>query len=201
MACTLSTAEKLHKLRLFNEKAEVLRRRNFTHQVFRPNHGFTLNADFEKQQASVERRGADEESLHAFVTTLRLFVQPRDGIMIDQIADIYESLPVEDMAKQSARAAANSLEDFFNSPVGLNMFGEDITRRRLFEVFMYGNLVHANDDKRQAYERWTRDPFAAAFLTTFLEETIAQVTNFIFSFRQMNDRTIEQLESALQQVP
>jgi hypothetical protein len=199
MAKLLSTAEKLKKLKLFNDKIGVLRRRNFIPQVFRPDHGFTLKMDFETQkpqeQLTLEKRGADEEALHAFVTTLRFFVQPKDGIKIEQIAEIYESLPVEEKAKQSARAAADGVNSYLDSATGLNFYGENITRRRLFEVFMYGNLAHANDDKRSEYETWMQHPLAAAIMPTIFEETIAKLTECIFSFQEMNERTIRQLGS------
>jgi hypothetical protein len=113
MALPLGTTEKLQKLKLFNEKIEVLRRRNFIQQVFQPNHGVTINFG-RPEPLTFERRGADEEALHAFATTLRFFVQPRDGITIEQIAKIYESLPVEDEAKRSARAAADSLDGYLD---------------------------------------------------------------------------------------
>jgi hypothetical protein len=197
MGKVLSTEEKLQKLKLFNEKAEVLRRRNFVKQVFRPDHGVTVKFNFDPQAGPLgiesERRGADEESLHAFAITFRFFVQPGDGITIEQIAEIYESLPVEDRAKQSARNAADSLKSYLDSTTEVAFNGKTITRQRLFDVFMYGNMAHAKDDKRLEYESWMQHPLTAAILPTFLEETIASLTNCILSFHEMNERTIQQL--------
>ena len=93
--------EAVQKLKLFNEKVLTLRRRNFIPQVFGTDHGITLRFSPDKP-LTIEKHGADEEALHAVIPTLRLFVQPGDGISFDQIAALYQRLPVEDRAKQSA---------------------------------------------------------------------------------------------------
>lgn len=96
------------------------------------------------------KQGPDEEARLAVVSTLRMFVQPGDGISIEQIAVLYESLPVEvdPKAKESARKAADGLKEYFAQTTGITFQGHVLTNWRLFEVFMYGNLAHANDDKR-----------------------------------------------------
>lgn len=194
MGKPLTRAEKLEKLKLFNEKIQTLRRRNFIPQVFRTNHGVTLRL-CPDEPLKVEKRGADEEALHAVVTTLRFFVQERDGINLNQVAEIYESLPVEDAAKRSARHAAENVNDYLDSNVPVGFMGEDITRRRLFDVFMYGNLAHANDDKKQEYRNWMNNSFGAAIMPMFLEETMAEMIRVIVSFEAMNERTIQQLQA------
>jgi hypothetical protein len=67
---------------------------------------------------------------------LRFFVQERDGISLRQVADIYDNLPVEDLPKQSARSAVDSIDKYLDSPVGVVFNDETITHRRLFDVFM-----------------------------------------------------------------
>lgn len=73
--------------------------------VSSPNNTITLR--FSPQGVEYETRGADEEARLAVVSTLRIFVQPRDGINAEQIAQLYEALPVEidPKAKESARKA------------------------------------------------------------------------------------------------
>jgi hypothetical protein len=60
---------------------------------------------------------------------------------------------------------------------------------------MYGNVAHANEDKRLEYEKWMQNPFNAALMPTFFEETVAELTNCILSFQQINERTIQRLEA------
>lgn len=186
-------AREIAKLRLFNEKAKLLRRSRFVSQVFRPDFGFTMKF-LSSQPLSVEKRGADEEATLALATTFRFFIQPRDGIELKQIANLYEALPVTDDEKQRVRSAVNSVEALLDSPLEFGFNGKSISKRHLLEVFMYGGLAHANDDKRAEYENWTTGDLAS-IMQCFFEETVAEVLRVIVSFENMNDRTIKLLES------
>jgi hypothetical protein len=190
----MTNAENIDKLKLFNEMAETLLRRDFITQVFRPNHGVTLQFHSDKP-LTYEKRGATEEAILAVVASLRFFVQDRDGISFGQMADIYECLPVEEKAKQSARHAADSFESYFASPAGFTIDGMSITNKRLFDVFMYGKLVHANADKKREYEKWMNHHSAVApLLWTTFEQIVATTIQVIISYRAMNTRTIQQLQ-------
>jgi hypothetical protein len=194
----LSMSEMLQKLKLFNEKLETVRKGRFVPQVFRPDHGVTINFDTEKP-LTVVKRGADEDAILALAITLRFFVQKRDGISLWQIADIYESLPLE-VEKKSARSAVDSVDKYLDTPCGFDVNGEAMTNRRLFDVFMYGGLAHANSDKRLEYETWTKGP-AAEILTFYFEGIVADMLQAIMSFRRMNERTIQMLQSNLGMPP
>ena len=80
----LSTAEKIQRLNLFNYKLEVVRRGRFRTLVTRPDHGITIRFG-SGAPMEIEKRGADEDSTLALVTTLRFFVQDRDGITLEQM--------------------------------------------------------------------------------------------------------------------
>jgi hypothetical protein len=192
-------SEMLQKLKLFNEKIETVRKGRFVPQVFRPDHGVTMNFATEKP-LTVVKRGADEDAILALAMTLRFFVQERDGISLWQIAEIYESLPLEEMEKKSARSAVDSLDKYLDTPCGFVVNGEAMTNRRLFEVFMYGGLAHANSDKRLEYETWTKSP-AAGMMEFYFEGIVADMLQVIWSFRRMNERTIQMLQSKLGMPP
>lgn len=181
------------KLKLFNEKADLLRRSRFVSQVFRPDHGFTVHFHYDRP-SETERRGADEEATLALATTFRFFVHKSDGIELGQVAELYEALPVPDIDKQRARHAVESVRKFLSSPCEFRINGKTILRRRLLFVFLYGGLSHANEDKRKEYERWMRSDLAPIMQSLF-EETVAAVLRVIVSFQGMNTRTIELLGS------
>jgi hypothetical protein len=189
----LTTAEKLRKFKLFNEKLEVFRRGRFFEQLSGPDHSVTMNFGV-GQPTTVEMRSADEEAVLALVTTLRFFVQPRDGIMPTQIADIYDTLQVESRAKESARQAAEAIETYLDTPTANSVNYETLTHRRIFEVFMYGGIAHANEDKREEYEIWMSGPMSG-ILNWFFRDIAAYIVSVLTSFYQMNQRTIEFLES------
>jgi hypothetical protein len=148
----------------------------------------------ENQPMEVERRGADEEATLAFAITFRFFTHKNDEIELSQVAELYEALPVSDEEKQRARVASDSVKAFLDSPVEYEINGEAISRRRLLSVFMYGWLAHANSDKRDRYEKWTKSDLAP--LMQYLFEGIARtILPVIVSFQGMNARTIQLLES------
>ena len=187
--------EAFHRLKLFNEKAKTLHGRKFIPQVSNNRFMWSLSAD--EVTVTYETQGPDEESRLAVVSTLRMFVQPRDGISIPQIAELYEALPVEvdPKAKESARRAADSLKEYFAQHTGITFQGDVLTNGRLFEVFMYGDLAHANDDKRADYEKWMKHPAATPILPVFFDEIVGVLLGGILSFHAMNKRTSQQLET------
>lgn len=196
---SLSTSDMLQKLKLFNDKIETVRRGRFVPQVFRPDHGVTLKFVTEKP-VTVQKRGADEDAILALAATLRFFVQERDGISLWQIADIYEGLPVEEMNKESALSAVDSVDKYLDTPFPFRIDRKAITKRHVFEVFMYGSLAHANDDKRLEYEKWTKGP-VADMMEFYFETIVADMLQVIVSFQGMNERTIQALQSKLRVSP
>jgi hypothetical protein len=190
-----SGSEAAQKLKLFNAKIETLQRGSFMPKVHK-DHGFTVNFSAE-EPVSVEKRGADEEATLALALTLRFFVQGRDGISLEQISKIYEGLPLPDQYKQSARRAFENVEAYMESPAGFIFNGTTVTNRRLFEVFMYGGLAHANDDKRAEYESWMKSPLGGVMMQYFFEGIAANMVQVIVSFYAMNARTIQFLETGV----
>jgi hypothetical protein len=188
-----TVGEAVQRLKLFNERLRTLRGRKFIPMMKEA--GFTWT--FSQDEAAYETRGPDEEARLAVVSTLRMFVQPRDGISIPQIADLYLSLPVEldPKAKESAQSAANSLQEYFAKPTGITIYDDVLTNGRLFEVFMYGDLAHSNEDKRAGYEKWMQHPAAAPVLPVFFDEIVGELLRVILSFHAMNERTIRYLET------
>jgi hypothetical protein len=192
----LTVLEAKHRLRLFNDKAAILRRGNFTGKVFVENHGFTLTFGT-NQPTAFEKIGADEDSTLALVTTLRFFVQPRDGISFKQMAELYQLLPVSDEDKENAKKANDDVEGFLDSLISsfnLVIDGEKLTNGRLFDIFMYGGHAHANEAKRPQYERWVKDSPFRPMMETIFEEIIANLLKVIFWFPPTNERAIQRLE-------
>lgn len=179
----LKYAREITRLCLFNEKAELLRRGRFVSQVLRPDFGFTMKFR-ENEPTDVERRGADEEATLAAAITFRFFIYERDGIELGQIAELYETLPVSDEEKRRARVAADSVKAFLDSPLEIGVNGKTMSKRRLLYVFMYGGLAHANADKRDEYEKWTKSELAPIMQCLF-EETVAVILRVVVSFQGM----------------
>src|SRR5690242_2528128 len=95
----VSVADGLRRLRLFNEKAERLRRTRFIKMTSAEGVGVRVSYRA-NEPLTVEKRGADEEATDALLLTLRFFLQPRDGIQLEQIEQLYRALPLPDEYKE-----------------------------------------------------------------------------------------------------
>src|ERR1051325_2638857 len=152
-AQSVDVPEALRRLRLFNEKAEKLLRCSFVQKVFQKDHGFTISFG-EGQPVTVERSGADEEATDAFSLTLRFFYNKRDGISLDQMRELYESLPISKEEKCKARDAFARYDKMLSSGIGSVFKGVTLTNWHIIETVLYGSLAHINDDKRPIYDEW-----------------------------------------------
>jgi hypothetical protein len=195
--CTPSTtaAQAVQRLRLFNQKAEELSRLSFASKAFAEDAGSTIDFDFEKGSVTQQKRGADRESTAALVLTLRMFLQERDGIKLEQIASVYQEMPLP--AEDKFWVAENlKILNAFLDKTGvpeIAIDGEKITHRKILDTFLYGDLAHANDDKRPTYELWRSGPAALILESTF-EYIVGQVLKYIYWLRNMNVEAIRVLE-------
>lgn len=190
----LSTEAAIRKLRLFNEKADKLRRSGFVEQVFRPDQGFTISFR-EDKPIVVERRGADEQSTDALALTIRFFLNGRDGISLQQMKNLYETLSLSDDEKSMVQRAFVEHEEMLHEPLGVNFMGSQLTRWMVVETVLYGDLAHANDDKRPAMDEWRKAAPFNVLIESYFEDAVAEILYFVFGLRQFNDTIIKRLEA------
>ncbi len=179
-------ADAVRRLRLFNEKADKLTRSRFVEQIFNGNHQLKLQI-VTSSPVALEKQGADEDAIDAVALTLRFFLQPRDHISISQMKTLYGALPIPDAEKQMAKDAIEDFEKFLGEPTVVKFKGEVLTRWRLIEVFLYGDLAHANPEKQAVFELWRNTkPFDMTFVF-FFEDAVAGVIAFILEMKNFND--------------
>src|ERR1017187_3110684 len=139
----IDVPEAVKRLRLFNDKAEKLRRSRFIQMAYGEGAGATLSFG-EGQPGKVVKRGADEDATAAFVLTLRFFLQPRDRIQLEQIEQLYRDVPVPREDCQRVTEGLGVLNAFLDRPTALAIDGQAITNRMVLETFVYGDHAHAN---------------------------------------------------------
>lgn len=190
---TLSISEVIQRLQFFNEKSEELKKRTFLTKASAEDAGFTIRMTPETVKA--ERRGADEEATAALVLTLRFFLQPRDGIQIEEIVSLYQELPIPQEDKHCVLENFKSHVKMLDAPtaVVLAVDGEEITNRAVLETFMYGCFAHSNEDKRSKYLLWQSTPIRLFFDDTF-EYVVCEVLRYVFWLSCMNIEVIKHLE-------
>ena len=62
------------------------------------------------------------------------------------MATLYDALPVEDDLKARFHEARDAVNQFLDSDTFINLNGQQVVRRRVFEVFLYGGLAHAGPE-------------------------------------------------------
>ncbi len=85
-------------IRLFNEKAEKLKRCSFTSTVFNQKTGVHISAK-KGEPVRIERNGPNEEAIDAFVLTFRFFIQNNEKISFRNLAELYNKLPIHKIKK------------------------------------------------------------------------------------------------------
>jgi hypothetical protein len=200
-AQNIANARALRLLRLFNEKAQELKSYSFIGKAFHPEAGITAHFDFEKQTAEVKRVGADNEARAAMCSVLRFFLQPRDGIELHKVAELYQNVPAKDEDKHSVSENLKELDSFLDQVTipSMSLNNEPpLSHRRILEIFLYGNLVHANskphDDKRRVFESWRKNKIAYPILENYFEYIVGETIKYILWLAAVNADAIMALE-------
>ena len=193
------TQDALRRLRLFNEKAHELRSYSFIEKAYHQDAGITAHFNSEKKTAEIRRVGADNEARAAMCSLLRFFIQDRDGIKLEQIAELHQTLPVPDEDRYWVSENLKELNSFLARTTGISLNNEPpLTFGRIREIFLYGDLVHANskpnDDKRGVFESWRQNKVAFPILENFFEYTAGETIRFILWLAAMNNDAIKALE-------
>jgi hypothetical protein len=138
----------MRALILFNERVERLIRSDLAKRMENPH--YTLDYERMMRREWISADGVTEDAVDAFVLNVRLLVQDRDGFSIRCLAnDVYaqSSVPAElrDRFAQQRRIWHEHRE----RPSVFKHFTKDrnFTNGELFDVLMYGGLVHANGHK------------------------------------------------------
>jgi len=192
----------MEALQLFNEKAKKLEGLSFGRLIRRPDSGVTLSWNLNeatgKYDLRTEFRGPSAESADAFLLTLRFFIQDNERTSLRNLAAIYESDAIPPEVKARFDDARQKLNEYLDSPPSFEFSGFDgtapLTRRRLLDVYLYGDLAHANPDKRLLHETWTQDPGAAAVMRNefyLILESILRVVSYV---RGLNEEVLQGLE-------
>jgi hypothetical protein len=189
--------EALRRLGLFNQKAAELSGLSFPAKAFHEEAGASVRV--EGSNVHIEKVGADRESTAAFALTLRLFLQPRDGIAVHQIETLYRDLPIPDEDKYWVAENLKELDAYLDGRdvVMIAVDGVPVTNRLILETFLYGDLAHVNDQKRAVYEKWRAGP-ASLLLESRFEHIVGEVMRFVFWLARMNEETIKTLVAGVE---
>ncbi|HXB70976.1 MAG TPA: hypothetical protein VNY05_22265 [Candidatus Acidoferrales bacterium] len=193
---TTDKIEALKRLRLFNEKAQELRSYSFIEKALHKDAGVEIHFDAEKTTLEAKRVGADNEARAAMCLVLRFFLQPRDGVELHQVADLYQTLPIKDEDKRLVCDNLKILDAFLDRKTEpeLALNNNPITYGEIIETFLYGEQAHTNSDKRAVLETWKEIRPVYIVLENFFEYAVCETLRYILWLSTMNVGAIRALE-------
>ena len=102
------------------------------------------------------RRGTRNPSLEeidAFVINLRFFIQDNEAASFRNLANGYRALPLSDGLKEEFNRCHARLNRWLNGKSSLGMNGVPLTRRVVFDTFIYGDVAHQNPPESASCSR------------------------------------------------
>jgi len=121
--------------------------------------GIEFNFKWQKDKGITQKRtGPDEESIKAFILTLRFFIQNNERISIYNISKLINDLNINTEFKNDFNRARNDLNNDLDrsSNICIVINGKLLTQRDIFDTFLYGLYAHGNNTKAILLESWEK---------------------------------------------
>lgn len=180
------TEDHLQRLALFEAQAQRLLGSSFLATMLGTATGFQCSGGI-TQPTELTVRGPTEESVAAFVLTLRFFLHDgREKISFRAMAELYEAVASPTLAAQF-RQLRDSVNRFLDSDTIVEFDGEKITRRRVVDVFLNGGLAHAERLQSEIYARWEQVPLLLPMLRNEFVATLSGVSAAIRNAQELNE--------------
>jgi uncharacterized protein YozE (UPF0346 family) len=140
----------------------------------------------------------DDESIDAFLLTLRFFVQNNEASSFQNLAEVYEetSFPHELCARFTEQR--RSLNDFLDAHGAIGVPTADgpwpLTRRDIFHAFLWGERAHNTSPHRELRDFFRRDPLIDKLAKLDFAYILGEFAKFIMSTRDLNLEALKLLE-------
>lgn len=137
-------------LQLFIDKVTELENSRFMEKISQK---LSLDIHIETNNLQITSTRPDQDNINGFALPFRFFIQKRDGISIREpenkpLQDIFASDLVTDQERNKFHAISKEINSFLSESSNITIYNENITNNMLMDVFMYGCLAHANNDKK-----------------------------------------------------
>ena len=194
MICLISkemeTIKTKKVLVLFNEKVEDLRRSRYFQSILKESSGF--NFAFESDDKwSLTIKGPDDDAIKAFVLTFRYFIQDNERCSINNIAKIYNDEPyIPNEIKTEFNNGRKVMKQFLDSFSILQINKEGIQFKKILDVFFYGGLAHANEQKKELFDKWMKIPVVKGTFVSEFHLILGNIYSFLSLVENLNNKII-----------
>ncbi len=148
---------KRDSIELFLLKTDEIRNSNYFDFVSKNEISYSIKGSIDNE-TSMETNHPDLESIKSVVLTIRLFIQDNDRISIRKIASLMRELNFNNEFVERYNRGRNNLNEFLDS-VAVNYNGEDLSFRKIIDVFFYGYFTHLEEKQYDIYRKWKNDKY------------------------------------------
>jgi hypothetical protein len=188
----MGSQDQIRVLERFNEKVEKLQRLRFLE-------------DAAQGGAIVEWRkgvgwdgihvGPKEESFDSVVLTLRFFLQNNEPTSLFNMANLYQKLGVGEATVNEFLQLRQQINNYLDSPSNLAIAAERrMTHREIMDMFLYGDLSHANKKHEATFKAVSQTSFFPIFQEDFVG-TLCCLIRGLREIRDVNRKAIAELSA------
>jgi hypothetical protein len=175
-------------LELFVERADELEKGGFI-KYLGENRPITLTVTSQDDGMSlIEAKGPDDDATKAMIATIRPFMGQRP-ISFGSIVELCDDPGLSSEWKSLVVTNRNDVNSYLDNQVAIvEPPGELLlTRRAILDIFIYGKILHIDDDKKhKIYEKWQSDKFFFLLLTTEFYATLAGLARAVFAIAEIS---------------
>jgi hypothetical protein len=184
--------EGLQALSDFNKRVERIRK----FFIYRLAKRGLLRTSAQEALGEPRRSGTQrpsQEQIDAFVANLRFFIQDNERTSFRNLAKTYAALPLAAQLKAAFAHCSAKLNRWLASKSSLGMDGAPLTNRQVFETFVYGDIAHQNEKKRQLFDKWRQSPTSSPLWEALFVDILGKFTGFLNEAASLNKRAINYL--------
>jgi hypothetical protein len=186
----------IETLTLFVEKAERLKASSLVRTLVERGSRVRISWTAETSLLRVAPTGPSTDEIDAVVLTLRLFMQDKDRISVRNVGKLYESLPVSADLKKYYEMQRLNLNKYLDNRALINIGGDRPTKREILETFLYGELAHLDEAKRQRYRTWVANPIAACMIEFEFVRVLHRFLRTLSVMAQIHQQALAELKAA-----
>jgi len=187
-------------LNLFNKNANKIKNRSYA-KFFLAEKPKTTISKKQGKPLKIKITEPDNESLDAFLLTLRLFYQEGEQISfrntnkIYNINKIYENLPNNfQKEKKSFSRAIKIINSALDTNTDIKFNNKILTYREVLDTILYGNTAHFYPNRRNTIKSWkSKEGLCELYKTSFHAISIS-MKNFILYVQKINTDTIRKIK-------
>jgi len=136
-----------------------------------------------------------KEAIKASCNDLRKFIQPNDTLEIKKLTPLYNSNLIDQSEKLTFNKIMSSFDKLNQEKVSIFIDGEQLTRKKILEVFLYGNYSHRSEEAKKIHDSWQKNhPLVYQDLEAEFIVTLNLLLQIINNLASLNKMVLEKLK-------